>query len=255
MPLRRSPEHKKRVLPTFQTSHIVPQSPTFADITPAGSDSEDIPSTNEPHSFFSPWPSPLDNDFQSSQASSGLDSYQSTQMQDTQAYSDDLEMTDSGLLCPSPFQPDSSTSITGRIPTPIHSQFSSHIRSIEKVDQSMTVSGHYIHNGTIPATSRNSRRLPSPISEDEAISPSSLLQSLGDVQMEVEEPADTITDESKVTPKKGHTRSKHSLRNWGGFASDIPGVGVRRGFSMGYRSDCEKCRMKVPGHFSHVITY
>lgn len=73
--------------------------------------------------------------------------------------------------------------------------------------------------------------------------------------MEVEDPSDILMDEPKATPKKGHTRSKHSLRNWGGFGSEIPGVSIRRGFSMGYRSDCEKCRLRVPGHFSHVITY
>lgn len=27
----------------------------------------------------------------------------------------------------------------------------------------------------------------------------------------------------------------------------------RRGLSMGYRADCERCRMKVPGHFNHFI--
>jgi hypothetical protein len=178
-------------------------------------------------------------------------------MQDTQAYSDDLEMTDSGLLYPGPFHPDTSTStsIAGRIPTPIHSQFSSHIRSGHKVDQSTTTLDIYTYNSAGPTPIRNGRRLPSPISEDEAISPSSLLQGLGGVQMEVEDPSDTPMEELKTTPKKGHTRSKHSLRNWGGFGSEIPGVGVRRGFSMGYRSDCEKCRMRVPGHFSHVITY
>jgi hypothetical protein len=73
--------------------------------------------------------------------------------------------------------------------------------------------------------------------------------------MEVEDPSDTIMEEPKTALKKGHTRSKYSLRNWGGFGSEIPGVGVKRGFSMGYRSDCEKCRMRVPGHFSHVIIY
>ncbi|KAH8698318.1 hypothetical protein BGW36DRAFT_294278 [Talaromyces proteolyticus] len=25
------------------------------------------------------------------------------------------------------------------------------------------------------------------------------------------------------------------------------------GFSMGYRADCEKCRMKIPGHYSHIV--
>ncbi|KAK0944387.1 hypothetical protein LTR29_004075 [Friedmanniomyces endolithicus] len=30
-------------------------------------------------------------------------------------------------------------------------------------------------------------------------------------------------------------------------------VGVKRGFSMGYRADCEKCRMRVPGHMNHFV--
>jgi hypothetical protein len=24
-------------------------------------------------------------------------------------------------------------------------------------------------------------------------------------------------------------------------------------FSMGYRADCEKCQMRVPGHYSHIV--
>ncbi|WPH02907.1 Hypothetical protein R9X50_00577600 [Acrodontium crateriforme] len=28
----------------------------------------------------------------------------------------------------------------------------------------------------------------------------------------------------------------------------------RRGFSMGFRADCEKCQMRVPGHMNHFIT-
>ncbi|GAB7363158.1 hypothetical protein MBLNU230_g3442t1 [Neophaeotheca triangularis] len=30
-------------------------------------------------------------------------------------------------------------------------------------------------------------------------------------------------------------------------------TGGKRGFSMGYRSDCEKCRLRVPGHMNHFI--
>jgi hypothetical protein len=72
------------------------------------------------------------------------------------------------------------------------------------------------------------------------------------MQMEVE----NSPQPDKETPtKKGHTRSKHSLRNWTGFGGEVGGAGMKRSFSMGYRADCEKCRMKVPGHFSHIITY
>ncbi|TKA66315.1 hypothetical protein B0A55_08353 [Friedmanniomyces simplex] len=34
---------------------------------------------------------------------------------------------------------------------------------------------------------------------------------------------------------------------------DMGGVGIKRGFSMGYRADCEKCRMRVPGHMNHFV--
>ncbi len=51
------------------------------------------------------------------------------------------------------------------------------------------------------------------------------------------------------SPKKGHTRSKHTLNSWTGGLQP----GMTRSFSIGYRADCEKCRMKMPGHFNHII--
>lgn len=56
--------------------------------------------------------------------------------------------------------------------------------------------------------------------------------------------------ESSAAPssKKGHTRSKHTLNSWTALQP-----GMKRSFSIGYRADCEKCRMKVPGHFNHII--
>jgi len=101
---------------------------------------------------------------------------------------------------------------------------------------------------------RRGRRLPSPISES-GTSQSVIVESFGDMQMEVETP--NQQEQGKETPKKGHSRSKHSLRNWSGFGGELNGNagGMKKSFSMGYRNDCEKCRMKVPGHFSHIITY
>lgn len=49
-------------------------------------------------------------------------------------------------------------------------------------------------------------------------------------------------------PKKGHTRSKHTLNSWTALQP-----GMTRSFSIGYRADCERCRNKVPGHFNHII--
>ena len=47
--------------------------------------------------------------------------------------------------------------------------------------------------------------------------------------------------------RKGHTRSRHTIDSW------TWQPGMKKTFSMGYRTDCEKCRMKVPGHFNHII--
>ncbi|KAK4187414.1 hypothetical protein QBC35DRAFT_452305 [Podospora australis] len=50
------------------------------------------------------------------------------------------------------------------------------------------------------------------------------------------------------SPKRGHTRSRHTVNSWTAVQP-----GMKRTFSIGYRADCEKCRMKVPGHFNHII--
>ncbi|KAI1089718.1 hypothetical protein F5B19DRAFT_358761 [Rostrohypoxylon terebratum] len=47
--------------------------------------------------------------------------------------------------------------------------------------------------------------------------------------------------------KYGHSRSKHTLNTW------TLQPGMKKSFSIGYRADCEKCRMKIPGHFNHII--
>lgn len=78
------------------------------------------------------------------------------------------------------------------------------------------------------------------------------------MQMEVDRASEPPMMVELTTPtKKGHQRSKHSVRQWSGYGGDLQsaGQGVRRSFSMGYRADCDKCRLKVPGHFSHIITY
>lgn len=47
--------------------------------------------------------------------------------------------------------------------------------------------------------------------------------------------------------KIGHCRSKHTLNSW------TLQPGMKKSFSIGYRTDCEKCRLKIPGHFNHII--
>lgn len=67
-----------------------------------------------------------------------------------------------------------------------------------------------------------------------------------------------MTDADATTPtsapaspsprgKFGHCRSKHTVNTW------TLQPGMKKSFSIGYRADCEKCRMKIPGHFNHII--
>jgi hypothetical protein len=169
-------------------------------------------------------------------------------MSDTPIYSDDFEMADSNLLSPGLFHNDTSTSISGRIPTPIHSSFAPHIRAEKSFRYS---DPDFADDEAMVDRFRRGRNLPSPISEGET-SPSIITDGLSDMQMEAME------DIERDTPtRKGHSRSKHSLRNWAGFGGELNGngAGMKRTFTMGYRADCEKCQNKVPGHFSHIITY
>ncbi|PHH89338.1 hypothetical protein CDD83_6237 [Cordyceps sp. RAO-2017] len=60
--------------------------------------------------------------------------------------------------------------------------------------------------------------------------------------------ADHEPDSASPSPgRRGHTRSKHTVNTW------TWQPGMKKSFSIGYRSDCEKCRLKVPGHFNHII--
>lgn len=61
------------------------------------------------------------------------------------------------------------------------------------------------------------------------------------------ESAMEVDPSASTSPKKGHTRSRHTVNSW------TLQPGMKKSFSIGYRADCEKCRMKVPGHFNHII--
>jgi hypothetical protein len=75
-----------------------------------------------------------------------------------------------------------------------------------------------------------------------------------EIMPSIEQPHDDANQASSMevegatpSPKKGHTRSRHTLNSW------TLQPGLKKTFSIGYRADCEKCRMKVPGHFNHII--
>ncbi|KAJ4254413.1 hypothetical protein NW762_010011 [Fusarium torreyae] len=59
--------------------------------------------------------------------------------------------------------------------------------------------------------------------------------------------ADGDGDPTTPSPRRGHIRSRHTVNNW------TWQPGMKKSFSIGYRADCEKCRLKVPGHFNHII--
>lgn len=56
------------------------------------------------------------------------------------------------------------------------------------------------------------------------------------------------TSSSNVPPENAAPVPSRSRSNAFGSSS-----GGKVGFSMGYRSDCDKCLRKVPGHYSHII--
>ncbi|CAI6340495.1 unnamed protein product [Periconia digitata] len=95
-----------------------------------------------------------------------------------------------------------------------------------------------------------SRRMPSPISEDEDIpdTPTAFAQS----QM-----SRLSVTSSACAPD--HMMDTDSSRAYPPTSPSIRGrkrSGALTGsgrFSMGYREDCERCRLRVPGHYSHFL--
>lgn len=172
---------------------------------------------------------------------------------DTDDHVQDAAQLSPGHSQPDPMQPGD---IASRMPTPIHCSFTTQVRGNNwsgAAGGAMQPSGFAQPpaQSSVPRSldrtamaDRNmvqNRRLPSPISESggEELG-SHHNESSGDHTMEVEAPAGQ-------TPKKGHTRSRHTLNSW----TQVPGM--KKSFSIGFRTDCEKCRQKVPGHFNHII--
>lgn len=240
-----------------------------------------------------------------------------------------LENGQSGTQGPSffgsgKFQPEhTGTSVTGRIPTPIHCTFAAQLRGNNWNEAPGNVMQHvplattpeepsamaFCNSGMADISSQTSnlsvheniprcldgaaaasqamadwnmvqnRRLPSPISEsggEDGLDGSQMtldgssryagahhLSHLthqhpliaGIPQREATPVAESpngngmdVESPGTPSPKRGHTRSRHTVNSWTTLQP-----GMKRSFSIGYRSDCEKCRMKVPGHFNHII--
>lgn len=75
-----------------------------------------------------------------------------------------------------------------------------------------------------------------------------------DSAIDVEPMDDTVPS---LTVRKPRQRSGAVSSGHGGSPSpvrgEIMGMGQKRGFSMGFRADCEKCRLRVPGHLNHFV--
>ena len=102
----------------------------------------------------------------------------------------------------------------------------------------------------LPTRSRqSSRTLPSPISESGPDTPTSATEGhlarltvIGsDECMDVDSSDPDDSPEPFFLPLRGRKRS-------------IAVPTEKRRFCMGYRDDCEKCKARVPGHFSHFLT-
>lgn len=129
-----------------------------------------------------------------------------------------------------------------------------------------------------PATSSGEHlEVPSPIDEDEVPTPPSAAEvagsqlsmlSVSDIDME-DDPLPI--DPSRSLQLDGHgdepmdsgpealpirkTRARSGALSSGASREATPNAsgGGRKGFSMGFRADCEKCRLRVPGHMNHFL--
>ncbi|QIW94852.1 hypothetical protein AMS68_000370 [Peltaster fructicola] len=124
--------------------------------------------------------------------------------------------------------------------------------------------------------------VPSPIDEDEIPTPPSAAEAAGSqlelltvrdiemtsddapsiaVQAERSFQLDGSFDQNSMDtlPDPGFLRGKTRARSGALSGGDSPmrespgpdGLHSRKGFSMGFRADCEKCQQKVPGHMNH----
>ncbi|KAF1933059.1 uncharacterized protein M421DRAFT_1621 [Didymella exigua CBS 183.55] len=151
---------------------------------------------------------------------------------------------------------------TGRISTPIHPTFNRGGMSGFGYPSSGSA-GSMTSNALPPLSSltvrksrqdqphdrSRSRRMPSPISEDEDIpdTPTALTQSqLSRLSVSREKPEDMDMDKESAATSLTLPLTPRGRKRSGAL------TGTPR-FSMGYRDDCEKCKQRVPGHYSHFL--
>lgn len=163
-------------------------------------------------------------------------------------------------------------------PSPIPHQLITQSLNISGGRTATPIYGHFTHSTRTDTTGNDSmlspsmiteeeinwwqkRSLPSPISEDEDMAAGWLDDLNGQEALpppviplrphqvatqpqprSVPEPVLAATDDSQAANSGDNSRASPAAQRKG-----------RVGLAMGYRADCEKCRLKVPGHYSHII--
>ncbi|KAF1948017.1 hypothetical protein EJ02DRAFT_429758 [Clathrospora elynae] len=183
------------------------------------------------------------------------------------AFSSSSNFMRPAMLQPSLFNSDSANS-NGRIPTPIRPTFRRPGMNGLGYPMSGSAGGMDMHNGGFGASTQSmqappawkgprqfmdddrSRRMPSPISEDEGLpdTPTALTQSqlqLSRLSFSHTSTADQMDTEESLTTLDLPPTPRGRKRS-----GALTGMGR---FSMGYRDECDKCRQRVPGHYSHFL--
>lgn len=254
-------------------------------LTPVDSDEESAKSSASPPQIFLSSPPPHPPSTNPSSFSSHIPEQISIINNDVHQPNPDYDMSDT-LPVPISMAPLHSPpsfilsppSVHVRLPTPIFGSFflnppSSHQGSEMSIveDEDLDCS-----DPTTQYRHLERRRLPSPISEGEdgLLSPmtgagemmerlgvgagprrdstDSSRGRLGDGEdgvdgMEVEGD-DSMESQLGDRQRRGRSRSRRADGK-----DAIPGDGSRPVLSMGYRADCERCRARVPGHYTHVL--
>jgi len=96
-------------------------------------------------------------------------------------------------------------------------------------------------------------RFPSPVSDDDATMASGPKTPTDDMDMAYSQrPSPAHGFRSSTSPAR-----QYSQQTVGGpmcqAARIAPSQRKRPALVMGYRADCEKCRCRVPGHYSHIL--
>lgn len=72
-----------------------------------------------------------------------------------------------------------------------------------------------------------------------------------------EQSAPWLTVPRRMTEQSAHSHSSTSeltpATNPAAVGQNLAPTKSKTSFTMGYRADCEKCRLKVPGHYSHIV--